>query len=576
MHARAGGDPFEPLFNLLVARLHAHRAGRPFRAEDVAALIREADTAYPDLLATTEVGLPDAALGLCTELLAAFPIDHDALPVLDALLERVSAVGAKGSKGQYFTPRNVTALCADLVAPRAGERILDPACGSGGFLLAALIAARHTEPNGDGPYLTGWDFDPRAVRLARALLLFAGRADGDIRQRDSLARADDDPSRGFDVILTNPPFAGDVQDPTLLATYETAASAMRMERDVLFLERCLELLVPGGRMAIVLPHNKLGAKRWTKTRQWLLSRATVTCSIALDRHAFLPHTHQRAGILFVRNSPPQKLRMTFAVSDSSGKDSRGRATKSDDFEALANAVRSFSATAEFPGLATRWSSELDPGAVLAAERYDPRRQLPDMGPHRRLGELVEAVREIVAPERADGEPCLVADTSHARDGVLTTPGAPVDPRTLNSNRKRARPGDVIVSRLRPYLRQVAWIDALEQPLLVSPEFIVLRGSAPGSIAFMAAFLLSPAVQKVLAAAQEGGHHPRVPIDTVLSLPVPEALLARRDSLSAAVEAAVRTRREADAALASIDVEVSAVLKDASSSCVGGADGPGSG
>ena len=100
-------------------------------------------------------------------------------------------------------------------------------------------------------------------------------------------------------------------------------------------------------------------------------------------------------------------------------------------------------------------------------------------------------------------------------------------------------GDVLISRLRPYLRQVAYVDRTipvlsEAALLCSTEFFVLRSVDQQSIAFLVPFLLSVQVQRVLAASQEGGHHPRVRESTLLTLPLPSSLLETRAATSSAV------------------------------------------
>jgi hypothetical protein len=171
--------------------------------------------------------------------------------------------------------------------------------------------------------------------------------------------------------------------------------------------------------------------------------------------------------------------------------------------------------------AVRTLSELGAELVLAPERY-----LADAGAGEGvpLGELVT-----VRAEAAEG---LVLDTTHARDGVLDIASARRSPATAKSTKKAAVAGDVIVSRLRPYLRQIAYVhpralEAAARALAVSSEFYVLAPRTRESIAFLVPFLLSERVQAILAAAQEGGHHPRVPRASVLALRVPTALVRKR-------------------------------------------------
>jgi type I restriction enzyme M protein len=135
--------------------------------------------------------------------------------------------------------------------------------------------------------------------------------------------------KGFDVVLTNPPFAGEIREHGLLEGYELYRPGRRIERDVIFLERCVRLLRPGGRMGIVLPHNKLGASAWTYAREWLLRHVHVVAVLSLGRNTFLPHTHQKADVLFgikrLRpEAPSPDEEIQFLLSERAGKDSKGK------------------------------------------------------------------------------------------------------------------------------------------------------------------------------------------------------------------------------------------------------------
>jgi len=225
-----------------------------------------------------------------------------------------------------------------MVRPTAGERVVDPACGSGGFLRHALLQ----EPRCS---VWGFDQDPRALRVARVMLAASGQTTARAMRVDSLRRpaprlrtrpapvledlmrAQEPRFRGFDVVLTNPPFAGDVGSAHAEA-YELARSH-RVERDVLFLERCVELLKPNGRLAIVLPHNKVGAEQWSYLRSWLLERVAIVAVLGLGRNTFRPHTSQKACVVIgcKRPKPTRHFRdeeILFFISERDGKDHRGR------------------------------------------------------------------------------------------------------------------------------------------------------------------------------------------------------------------------------------------------------------
>jgi hypothetical protein len=186
--------------------------------------------------------------------------------------------------------------------------------------------------------------------------------------------------------------------------------------------------------------------------------------------------------------------------------------------------------------AIRALADLAPDFVLAPERHVAIAQSGDGVP---LGELVEERSERIDPTAA--ERAVVLDTSHARDGILDVAGALRDVAGAKSAKKRALAGDLVISRLRPYLRQIALVHpraiaaAEGRPLALSTEFYVLAARAPGQdLAFLVPFLLSAAAQEALAGAQEGGHHPRVPRSSLFALRVPRALVRTRAKVSRAV------------------------------------------
>lgn len=366
--ANSGEDEFQEIFKILVAKLYAEK----FPARDARFGVRESSAATAnavhDLLAqaaahwpgivegSTRSRLADDHLTICVEAIAGHSICDTSFEVLDGFFEFLVSRVAKGAKGQYFTPRQVIECCVRILNPTPDETVLDPACGSAGFLLHVLNhnANRLKAPVREysAKKLWGCDFDKRAIQVAKALMLVAGDDNGNLHQLNSLVKTDAGDLldmangaprltiedlmrskvrkfRGFDVILTNPPFAGEIREAALLRSYEVVKRNRRMERDVLFLERCVQLLRPGGRLGIVLPHNKFGGASWSYLREWLIRQVRIVAVLGLDRNAFLPHTHQKTSVLFgiKRDRPvrrPASEPVLFVLSESSGKDSAGR------------------------------------------------------------------------------------------------------------------------------------------------------------------------------------------------------------------------------------------------------------
>lgn len=208
----------------------------------------------------------------------------------------------------------------------------------------------------------------------------------------------------------------------------------------------------------------------------------------------------------------------------------------------------------------RWA-DLAEGFVLSPERYDPRRQSLFSQTARShtvlLGEIATITRKTLSMRSASNESkrYLVLDTRDAAEGVLIGRKPPVGLNDIGSAKKVIQTGDVIVSRLRPYLRQVAYIDSEfidrwsrheEIELIGSTEFFVLHPNDEGEIAFLAAYLLAQPVQHVLNASQEGGHHPRFQETTLLNLPIPKSVVERREATSKAIRAAIDFYRKSEA------------------------------
>ncbi len=201
------------------------------------------------------------------------------------------------------------------------------------------------------------------------------------------------------------------------------------------------------------------------------------------------------------------------------------------------------------GLGSKW--------VLAPERYDLRRSALDtpegVTSPTTLGEIAEIVRQTLNPtsKAAIGRTFVVLDTSDIREGLIVGRKNSVSGPEIGSTKKVFARKDVLISKLRPYLRQVAIVDegfasnAGSAELACSTEFYVLRSKSQAAIDFLVPYLLSAPVQKVLAASQEGGHHPRFEESVLLALPVPAELLHHRDDYSSAISLAATKYRQSE-------------------------------
>ena len=145
--ANSGEDEFEEIFKLLIAKIWDERTGAGLFHSDgsdaeiasrMAMLLRRVNDAWPGVLPVAATCLTPEHLSVCVNALEARSLGDASLESLDGFFEFLVARAVKGAKGQFFTPRHVIEFCIRMLKPQADEKVLDPACGSGGFLWHAL------------------------------------------------------------------------------------------------------------------------------------------------------------------------------------------------------------------------------------------------------------------------------------------------------------------------------------------------------------------------------------------------------------------------------------------------------
>jgi type I restriction enzyme M protein len=264
----------------------------------------------------------------------------------------------KGEKGQYFTPRYVIDMCVRMMNPQKHENIIDTAAGSCGFTVHSIfyvwkaIRKENNLPIGEGftaderteeelnfvrDHIFAIDFDEKAVRVARTLNLIAGDGQSNVIHLNTLdygrwgeiikeeswndnynngfkklkktrpkGTAADNYSRfNFDLLMANPPFAGDIKEGNILARYELGKNdkskqQSKVGRDILFIERNLNFLKPGGRMAIVLPQGRFNNSTDKRIRDFIAEHCRILAVVGLHGNVFKPHTGTKTSVLFVQ------------------------------------------------------------------------------------------------------------------------------------------------------------------------------------------------------------------------------------------------------------------------------------
>ncbi|MCP4158238.1 MAG: N-6 DNA methylase, partial [bacterium] len=237
--------------------------------------------------------------------------------------------------GQFLTPRPIVDFMVDILAPYAGERLCDPCCGSGGFLIKACQFMRATSkpdntkkrrnPQVLSQYILGSEANPRMARTATLNMIVHGDGHCGIRHHDGLLDTKDIFENSFDVVLANPPFGSRLPlDLTVTENgHKYVGRPIRTLYDlgritglseVLFMERCLRLLRPGGRMGIVLPQSVLNSDRLQRVRDYFEARAKLLLIVSLPNDVFLSSgTPVKTSLVFLKKFSADEVKHYSAI-----------------------------------------------------------------------------------------------------------------------------------------------------------------------------------------------------------------------------------------------------------------------
>lgn len=299
--------------------------------------------------------LTPSHLSVCVSSLQDVKLFNSNLEVVDEAFEYLINKSSKGEKGQYFTPRYVIDMCVKMLNPKKEETVIDTASGSCGFPVHSIfyvweqilkekgLEKSHLFSIEDKPIectdyvvekVFAIDFDEKAVRVARTLNLIAGdgqtnvlhlntldyeRWDENLKDEDwqttyfngwnklKKLRSNKNSNRDFqfDILMANPPFAGDIKESRILAKYELGKKPdgkyqTKVGRDILFIERNLDFLKPGGRMAVVLPQGRLNNSSDKQIREYIAERCRILGVVGLHGNVFKPHTGTKTSVLFLQ------------------------------------------------------------------------------------------------------------------------------------------------------------------------------------------------------------------------------------------------------------------------------------
>ncbi len=302
-----------------------------------------------------KIELTTSHLSVCISSLQDVKLFNSNLDVVDDAFEYLIGKSSKGEKGQYFTPRYVIDMCVKMLNPKETETMIDTAAGSSGFPVHTIfhvweqilkdkgLNKSHLFTLEDKPIectdyvqekVFAIDFDEKTVRVARTLNLIAGDGQTNVLHLNTLdyerwdEKLDDDDWKdtyyegwkklkklrqdktsnrdfGFDILMANPPFAGDIKESRIISKYELGKNAAgkyqtAVGRDILFIERNLDFLKPGGRMAIVLPQGRFNNSGDKQIREFIADRCRILGVVGLHGNVFQPFTGTKTSVLLVQ------------------------------------------------------------------------------------------------------------------------------------------------------------------------------------------------------------------------------------------------------------------------------------
>jgi type I restriction enzyme M protein len=235
----------------------------------------------------------------------------------------------KDGRGQFFTPEPVIDFCVEMMQPKPDDTIIDPACGSGGFLMSALkfLQKNNLELNTTksvSSHLFGLDINKSIARIAKMKLLLESNGKTNVLCTNSLEDLDSiklsvSQKDGFDIVLTNPPFGAKITNTSTLSKFDLGHKWSNYDKDyhkskviypnqnaeILFIERCIQLLKEGGRMAIVLPNGNFENPSLEYLRYYIKLKTKILAIVNLPQETFIPFgTGVKTSLLFLEKDTP--------------------------------------------------------------------------------------------------------------------------------------------------------------------------------------------------------------------------------------------------------------------------------
>ena len=361
----------ENLINIVFTKIYDERYSKPdgllsFRASSdekdvevskrIKKVFEEVKKRYSDVFTTSDaIGLDNQTIKYVVGRLQNYTLINTSRDAVAEAFEILIGPTLKGESGQFFTPRNVVSLMVSLIGIDPNSLVIDPACGTGGFL-TEVLRNKWSSIDNEGKKL-GWSKDAISdekkhsaiktifgienddfiAKVAKAYMAILGDGRGSIHTDNTLKNPDEwnDKTKTeiqlnkFDVVLANPPFGEDIKvtGQELLSQYDLAKTSgnkvkKEMRPDILFLERCVNLAKDGGKIGIVLIETYLHGKN-SKVIRDFLSNHNIMWVCDLPHNTFRPFCNAKTVFIIFQKNVQQQKKINFVVAEEMGHDHRG-------------------------------------------------------------------------------------------------------------------------------------------------------------------------------------------------------------------------------------------------------------
>ena len=335
--------------------------------KQIAEIFEKVKTKYSEVIEVADTIILDAdSVKYVVGELQNFCLIESERDIIADAFETFIGYSLKGAQGQFFTPRNVIKLMVEIINPQPNEILIDPACGTGGFLVESLrhiwkvldkqaedygwsdLALNEEKLSSAIKCIKGLEKDDFLSKVAKAYMAILGDGKGGIFCEDSLklptewkptTRQQIDLDK-FDVLLANPPFGKDikVKGEEKLKQFDLAynwkkeintfSKTNKIKKEetiqILFIERSLKLLKDGGRMGIVLPQTFFHDPKSRYVLHYMLRNNNVTWMLDLPHNTFRPHNNAKCVVIVLEKNRPQQDEINLAVAEEIGHDHQGK------------------------------------------------------------------------------------------------------------------------------------------------------------------------------------------------------------------------------------------------------------